>query len=328
MPQIEYIAILKKAWQIAWEKKYLWWFGFFVALLGTGGMNFSLNDQEKTDLAKSQAGKDIVNFISTHHEAIMILLGIAMIIILLFVILGIIGRGALIKSIDSEIKGQSLNFKAGFGEGRRYAGRIFLLGLTLGLGIFFTLIILAIPVIFFFVNHSYILGALLGILAVFIFIPLMILTSFLRIFGQLYLILGDLGVFASFESAYNLFRKNIFSSVIMGLILWPVSLAAALAVISAAILIAIIFLAIGFLLSFFLGKIGIIIAAVPGVLSLLAVIFFTRAVWEAYAQTVWILFFFEIAKPKILEAALEVEEGKEKTSIPTIEPVITSKIDK
>jgi hypothetical protein len=32
-----YRSILKRAWEISWKFKYLWFFGLFAALLGNGG---------------------------------------------------------------------------------------------------------------------------------------------------------------------------------------------------------------------------------------------------------------------------------------------------
>jgi hypothetical protein len=45
-----YRPILKKAWHIAWRFKYLWFFGLFAALLGTGGMyNVNLSVDEASN---------------------------------------------------------------------------------------------------------------------------------------------------------------------------------------------------------------------------------------------------------------------------------------
>ena len=114
--KVNYLAILKRAWSITWSNRYLWWFGFFIALTSSGSL---LNYSNRNSNNSQQIDQNFADFLSQH--ASWFLIG-ALIIILIFVsllIMRILSRGALIKSIEKHSKNEVSDFRAGLKDGNR-----------------------------------------------------------------------------------------------------------------------------------------------------------------------------------------------------------------
>ena len=52
------------------------------------------------------------------------------------------------------------------------------------------------------------------------------------------------------------------------------------------------------------------------------------AVYQTYSQTIWILFFYEIAKPQVKQEVFEESKEEEKESISEPNPIKTLKMKK
>lgn len=324
MLQVDYVEIIKEAWKTTWTKKYLWWFGFLAALAGGGTINFQIPGRGGN---KSFDESEFSRFILQNLNWI-IPAAIALVVLaILLVILGIIGRGALIKSIDLALKEKRINFKDGFKEGKKVFWKLFLIGIISGFSLLFSLIILIVPIVFLFINKAYALGIFLSIFAILILITLAILISFLRTFGYLYAVLGELSVWPALENAYKLFCDNLWSSVIMSLFFIPLGIVFFLGIMVALIPLALIFLAIGFGLNLTIGKAGIIIAITLGALVFIILTLFLRSVYETFAQTIWVIFFKKIASPQIRETTIE-EKEEDPEILPSGETVKTAESDK
>jgi hypothetical protein len=326
MPNINYIEILKKAWDITWHNRYLWWFGLLMAL-ASPGMNygFDTNGNEKLNSAADQKFSE---FMSAHLQLIIAGALVFLAIIIILVVLGIIARAGLIKSINFVCKNQPAGFKSGMREGKKYFWKLFLLGLAIFFLVFTSIIILALPVIFLVASKAIALAIFLGILAFFIFIPVIVLVSFLKVYGNIYIVLGELSVWNALEKAYELFSKNIISSIIMGLMFIPLGFFLMMAVIAVLIPLLIIFLAVGFGLYFAAGTAGAVIAACVGIICFLIIVLSLRSVYEVFAQAVWYLFFNEIAKPKVEEKVAEEVLEKKEEVLPAVDPIKTAGVEK
>ena len=320
--KINYLEILKNAWKITWENRYLWWFGLFIALSGGGGMNY-FSQNEKWGKSSSIKGEQVTNFIFQNIYWIATLLIIIFLLLILFLVIGIIGRGALIASIEKNSKRKASDFRTGWKEGKKNFWKIFNLNIALGIFIFFTLAVLVSPVTILMLNGNYIIGGILTFLAVLIFIPLAILVSYLKTYSYLYAILGKLKFWPALENAYKLFARNILSSILMSLIFIPISILIFLTVFVSLLVLLFIFLISGGISYLIFGKILAIIVGGIGVAIFLAYLLFIRSVYEVFSQSVWILFFREIASPKIPEAVPEKEKEIETMIKPL--PVIESK---
>ncbi|HRY82494.1 MAG TPA: hypothetical protein P5232_02235 [Candidatus Moranbacteria bacterium] len=321
MSTINYLSILKKAWSITWTNKYLWWFGFFATLGSCGGINIFFDGvEENLDPVKEQ---QILEFFSKNFHWIIAIAIILFLLFIIFLILGTIGRGALISSIGKNLKEQHSNFKISWQEGKKNFWKIFAINFSLGLFILLTLLILIAPVATLFLNKNYIIGGILAFIAILIFIPIAILTCYLKTYGYIYAVLGKLKFWPAIENAYNLFAKNLTSSVLMSLIFIPLGIIFMLIIFVAIPILFFVFLILCGIAYLALGKIAAIIFGAIGIIIFLTYALFVRSIFEVFAQTVWILFFHKIATPKVKELVVEEEKEKEIASKPL--PIIEAK---
>jgi hypothetical protein len=318
---IQYWEIVGQAIKSTWNKKYLWWFGLLASL--SGGSNFFLNFPSRNNQNSGQAEMDtFYQFINNYWTLIFAAITALIILFFIFFILGLIGRGALIRALEKSQRGEKMNFRQGLRDGRKYFWQILAINLTIGISLLLAIIVMAIPITFMFINKAIFVGATFTLLAFIILIPLFFLAAFLKNYGYLYLLLAKLRPWAALENAYALLLNNLPASILMLLVIILTSFVFGLVVFSVSVPVILIFMLIGGL-AYLAAKIaGVIVVAVIGGLVILAAFFLLRAVYETFVQTVWILFFQEIAKPKVEEKIAEkVLEPK-----PTIEPDIAEGI--
>ncbi len=324
MSKINYLDIIKKAAAVTWKNKNLWWFGFFASLTSAGSY-FSYSSGNEKEFAGSAITKERVMGFVSDHIALVIGAGVVFAaIFIVFLALGIIGRGALIKAIGKTLKNEPVDFKSGMREGKKYFWKILSIGFLSAMFIFLAVVILAIPIVFLFLNKAYVSGVLLALLAIAILIMFIILSVFVRIYGYIYVTLGELKIWTSIENAYTLLRKNLGVSIVMGLIFVLLGIILGLSLIMLLAPIVAVLFVLGSFFYLILKGVGIAIAIGLGAITILAITLFVRSVYETFAQTIWILFFYEIAKPKVEETV--TEEAEEIKAAPAPDPVKTSEI--
>jgi hypothetical protein len=314
-PGINYLEIIKKAALITWRNRYLWWFGFFILLSSAGGSSFQTWPR-KGDVQ----GQKIIDFATSHKELVIFGLAALLLLWVIFGILGIMAKGGLIKSLNKVIENKDAGFKSGLKEGKRYFWKIFFIGLLSAIFILATLIVFMIPIGFLFYNKSYFLGGLLSFLALIIFIPVVFLVSFIRIYGYFYAILSDLPLGESLENAYALLKKNIVPSIIISFTFLVIATLATLAAFLIIIPVLVAFFIIGTLLFFLAKQIGIIITILLGLIFILSVMIFGGSVYQVFTHALLVLFFREIATPKIKEE-VEAEKVEELDPVHASDPV-------
>lgn len=305
MEKPNYIDIFKDALLLTWRKKYLWWFGFFVLLSGlsTSFSNWSSQDNE-------QMGQRFLDFFAANQTLTLALVVVAVLFWLLLTALGIVSRGALIKSINAEQEKKPADFKQGWQAGRRYFWRVLSVGLVTGLAVLVLLIVLAVPIVFFFYNDYNVAGIILVILAAAIFLPVAFLSAFIRIYGEIYVVNAELSAWEALENAYALITKNLGRSIIVGLLLMVAGMALMMALLFALIPVAVAFALVGLIGYLILKKMGVMIVAVVAGVLLVGLFILASSVLQVFSQAVWVLFFRQIAAPKEPEVATtRVEEA-------------------
>lgn len=279
-----------------------------IAFSGFGGMfNLRFDDFKKIEDTKinPEIKQQLIDFFSHNADWIIIGTSFAAIIFWAFLILQIIAKGGLIKSIGKISKNEPTNFKEGFHEGRKYFWRLLFIKLAIGIFMITLTAILSIPIIFLFINKSYLLGGLLLFGAIIILLPILIVASFTGIFGCIYAVLGDLSFWPAIEAAYLLFRRNLGSSFIISLIILLVGMVFGIIIMLSLLPLIIIFFLTGLISYLILKNIGLAIIVTLGVLTIFAVILFLQSIFQTFIQAIWVLFFKEIASPKIPETIPE-----------------------
>ncbi len=304
--QINYGNLIKEAWQITWKNKYLWWFGFLVALSGGTSSNFSSGGWGEKGGWEENVQQKISDWVALYWEWIILGCILLFLLMVVFLILNIWGRGALIASLGKITVKEPTDFKTGLKEGRKFFWSILSLNLfLLGMGLA-ALIILGTPVAILFLLKAYWVGGFLAFVGLLIFFLLVVLFTYLQKYGILYLVLGKVSFWAALENAYRLFRQHLLPSIIMGAIFIPLSLLAGLAALMFILACLLIFLIPGLLAYFLLGKLIIILLSILGILILVAGILAINSIYAVFAQALWILFFRQIALPKEEEKVVEV----------------------
>jgi len=317
LKELNFWEIIKESFVLAWQKKYLWWFGLFLILGGSSSFGFSSDDSKRDSSMKA-----FNTFFAQHPAFTISIISFLIVLCILLFILSFFARGALIKSIHQELAEKKSNFKAGLKMGKKYFGKI--LGLTL-LSVIFLIavaIVMAIPITSLFAAKAFIPAFILIAIAILIFIPLAFLVHFLLRLGYLYLVLGDLSIRSALENAYSLLKNNLAANLIFFLIFLLVNFVFCIALFFLLAPVALILFLVGLILFFIFQKIGIVIAIILAVLILLPIFLIIVSFYQVFQQTAWIKFFHAIAKPKIEEKVLEkIPETKKITATNAVEEI-------
>jgi MFS family permease len=266
MRKIDYIKILKNAWHVIWQNKFLWWFGLFLALGGGTGFNFPAGNfqfgrqEEMEEKIFEQAGQ----FLEQYWQIFAALGILIFAVFLALLVLKIISRAGLIKSVDDIEKRKPAGFRQGFREGKKYFWKIFLTGIVISFFVFFVIFSLVLPVAFLVYLKSYALAVILGIAAFLIVTILAVSAGFVGEYAYIYLVLSGISVRWALENACQLFLRNIWPSVIFALVFLVIGMAVGLALLMAFFVLALVFVPLGYFLYLAFAKVGIAIAAALG----------------------------------------------------------------
>lgn len=233
---MDYQALLKKAFEIVWKNKFLWFFGFLAGGVG-GGFNFpssSFNSGGSTNPSQmnGQMSTQVQAFNKFLSDNLSWIIGLAIFFVILglvFFVLSIISRGALYGTIKKIVKGEKTGIKDGFLIGWHKFWRILGISVLLFLIIFLPImffvglaILLAIYKIWFVFGFVIFLG-IVGI------IVLGVLISLIVNFIYCYAVLGDKKAVLSIKSAYALFKLNWKSVGLTYLVMIAVNIVAGIA---------------------------------------------------------------------------------------------------
>ena len=313
--QVPYIEILKQAGRILWQNRFLLWFGLLMALGSPGSFNIGNSNE---DLGKQ--GEAARSFFESHWQIVLALAVVLFAVGIVLFLLSLVAKAGMVKSADLVSQNKKTDFKAGWRSGKKYLGKLFKLFLLFFLATFAVMIILAVPVVYLVIAKSWISAVLVGLLAIAIFIPLMFVFSLTKIFAEFYIVLSDLRLRSAIEAGYALFVKNIGHSIIFGLLLMAVSLAAGIVLLPVAGIALVILVPAGAVF-FYLSKIAFAVFLGIAIVLFLAAILFVSAIFQAYKTTAWTLFFREIAKVEKSEAETVAEVEAEKPIVATPEKV-------
>ncbi|MEW6407273.1 MAG: hypothetical protein AB1465_01105 [Patescibacteria group bacterium] len=294
---MDYLSIIKRAWQITWYNKFLWLFGFFAAGVSGISFNFSLPSNGSENLSKTQISlfyQQVVDFF-VKYWFVFVFLGIVFFFIfLIFFVLNIVSHGALIGCVNKIEKDQKTGLKDGFNFGFSKFWKMLGLRILVALIIFFTLVILGVPTISLFVFKMYGRGIILLLFALIIFLPLVFVFSLILNYALRYLVLMNLRVFESINSGFNLLKKNILPTIVIFLILVGASLIFGLVILMMAIFVALPSILLG-IIAYFIGK--IVAVLIVGALAILLFVLLSAifsSIFNTFVSSVWTLTYLEL----------------------------------
>lgn len=216
---LNYSAILNRAWKLTWNHKILWLFGILAGLGGGGGVSFNQNfgggpsGGTTTDLSRVWE-----RFSGRFDEAVVlaILIGVVILVIVLAVatlILSIIGRGGLIGGVQLADRKNAVTF----GEAWRIGVKNFVPVLLIGLVVF--VLNLAVGTMSLFAAATICLAPLACVLSL-LSIPIAVIAYF----AQIAVVTENLSAAAAASRAWQVIKANFGAILILGLIVFGVSL--------------------------------------------------------------------------------------------------------
>ncbi|HOF42268.1 MAG TPA: hypothetical protein PLF30_03855 [Candidatus Moranbacteria bacterium] len=294
MKSIQYFKILKEAFVTVWKNKFLWLFGFFV-ILGSAGSSINIkNSESDSEVLPSQ----LISFFQDNPMvAVFAVLAFLFLILALF-LLRLVGTAAIVKSANNIKVYRQSKIRKIISETKKYIWRLFLLEVFVGIALALLAIILFVPIAQLFVLKAYALGILSLIGAAAIMLGLIVISFFLIKYGIFYIILTNMKLRQSLESAYSLFRKNIKESLLMAAILFVLNIFAFILFLTLLTFISIAFIPLVLIAFLVFAKTGVIIILTVALIIILTMTFFLSSIFAAFMQTAWLLFFKQIAADK------------------------------
>lgn len=308
-----YMEILKRAGKIVWESKFLLWFGVLMALGSPGSFNIGGNENDW-----GEKGETARKFLGTHWQIVLVISFVLFLIGIALFLLSLLGKAGLVNSVQNIEKNQPADFKTGWKSAKPNLWKLFGLSILTGLAVFAILLVLGVPVAYLIFQKSWIGAVVVGLLAIAIFIPLAIVVSLTKLFAEFYIILSKLRILSAVEAGYNLLSQNFLKTIIFGLLLFAISVAAGIILIPVAAIVLLILVPAG-ILFWALNKIVFGIFLGIAIFLFLAALLFVSSIFITFKTTAWTLFFREIAKVEKPEMEAVAEEELKKEIIATPE---------
>ncbi len=295
--------VLTRAWQIIWKHKILWLFGVLASCSrgnggggNGGGGNSGFNSGANPNQYSYEFAR-ISDWLSNHILIIVAASIFLMLIALVFVFLGAIGKIALIKGTFKADKGaEKLSFGELFSESQPYFWRVFGLSFLFGLA----LLVVIVPFILIgFLTKG--IGLLCMIPLLCVLIPVIIVVSIALEQVNVAIVLEDLSMMDGLKRGWEVSRSNAGAILIMALILGVGG-----GIIGFIFAIPMILAVLPIVFGAMSGATPIIIVGAICVVIYLPVIIVFDGVLTAYVQSAWTLTFMRLTAPKI-EAPIFVE---------------------
>ncbi len=287
---MEYGKIIKQALGIAWRKKYLWVFGFFASMGGGGGGNYR-NFLDKDDALGAFSGAR--DWILSHLGMLALLILVAVGLFIILLVLYLVSKGGLIKSVSQISKDQPDSFEKTMGYGLHYFWRMFGIDILFGLSLVLLLGITTMPAILMIMMGGAgvkVLGVVWIVLLILPVIAFMYCLGLVANFSYQIAVIEDKTVFDAIPDAYHLFKKNVGRSVLLGLIIIGIALLYVIAFIIAMVILAIPFI--------ILGVVNIWAGLIPGIVIGLPLILIISAIYGTFASGYWTLAYHELSALK------------------------------
>lgn len=300
-----YRKILQQAINITWKNKYLWFFGLFATLVGTGGEyqllnNISENDGEKiffklssSSIFDPAAWSNFFTYLSSDYWRAMssVILLIVIIALAIFIlILSITSQGALVQQTEkiANKKTKDINLSSGTLAGQKHFWPV--LGINIGLKIIISLMfsLIAIPIIF---SGGSILTTTIYVILFLLFIPIIISFSLIARYAIAYVVIKKNKLSEALDNAWYLFKKNWLVSVEMAIILVLLNIFFALVVIILIFLISAPFLVLSIMFS---GFAIFWLFAFLGIVTLFISIIIFGSMITSFQISAWTLLFLSL----------------------------------
>jgi hypothetical protein len=214
---IDFGALLGRAWKITWENKVLWLFGILAALgsgMGGSNTNYRFDSGDFTNWRGNLPNlpPNVERFFEQAGPMIAVaalaLVCLGLILGVVFIVLSVIGRGGLISGVLTAEAGKKVTFSEAWGAGVANFWRLFVIQLVVGVaGLVVSL--------FSFVAFITICLAPLACIG---FIAVAVL-GVIAYFAQIAAVTENLQLGAALSRAWEVIKANLAPIVVLGIVL-------------------------------------------------------------------------------------------------------------
>jgi hypothetical protein len=299
---MNFAEVLERAWQITWKHKVLWIFGILAGFArgragggfgGGSGWRQSQPFGPDTTPGVEQFFTGIGQWIGEHLWVVALFLLLVVVLVVLAMFLGTIGRIALIRgAFEADGGAERLAFSALFRESRPFFWRVF--GLTFLIGLAFFIVLL--PLILFGV-----VTAGIGFLCI---LPLVCVLAMLAwVVGIVVqqanaaMVIEDLGLADGVRRGWDVVKNNVGSVLVIWLITAVVGLVVGL-LIALPVLLIVIPAAIGFAATGQQLSWTILAVGAACLTVYLPVMLVAGGILTTYMESLWTLTFLRLRRPR------------------------------
>src|SRR3989338_4640149 len=209
MPAISYKKIVRRALDITWRNKFLWILGLFLFSFSNYNFLNILIGAPAQD-PKWSRGVNTELFYRTLTEKplmVALVLAVSLLFIFLFLYLGAVAKAGVILSADRIEKKEKPGLRKAIKEGRNFSWRLIGVSIAAASVLLLAGVLLLVPVYYLYDSGLVLRAAMLGGLAVIIYIPLFFIVSFTAILSSNFVVLGELNLSEALASGFDLFTR-------------------------------------------------------------------------------------------------------------------------
>lgn len=295
MKEINYLEIIKNAFLMTWQNKKMWFFGLFIFL---SSLSSTFNNSEITAEQKNQLYSRFQGFFQTYPLASASVAFIIILVLIALFLLKLASVAALIKISNNISVYRQAGIKNILSECKPYIWRLLVMNILVLISVFAIITLVLLPIVYLFSLGSVSLASVFLIFGVIIIALLLILAYYLLRYGQIYLVLGDMDLKSSLESAYELLENHLKSSLAFGLISIALNLIFLITLMLIIVIVGFVFTLLGFFVYQFFSQTGTAFFIILGAILLLIAIAALFSWFNAFIQSAWVLFFQQISLEK------------------------------
>jgi hypothetical protein len=293
---LDYVKLATQSLKNAWEHKFLWLFGLFVAgsdfsgifnLLGRVPSDRDFSRRWNFDFHDFRDIEDIMPF-GIDLKVILMLIAAAFLLWLFFLIMGFLSEGALIQGISRKQLGQPVSFGECWSKGVDRFWRVLVILVLIGLAMVIPIVFVVLLLIPAFIA-SPVLGVVLLLLIVLpvIFAVIFVCES-ISAWGIRFAVLDDVQCFDAIGKGWQMLRENFGKTFGVALTTTIVQIVYGIACLVGILIVSIPFILIG------LGSpIGAIVMGAPFLLIIIVVI---SAYIGLFKSSIWTIAYMQITE--------------------------------
>ncbi|MBI3963452.1 MAG: hypothetical protein HY341_00465 [Candidatus Kerfeldbacteria bacterium] len=307
MPSL-YKTILWNAWTIAWRAKWLWFFGFFAAFMGSGGhIDILFNadalagiEPSIASLKSYAADGSLLTFLTGLDEGLRANIGSTLLVGLLITVVTIIvvwivsvSQVALIYGANKLRRQEKVDYTLAFAAGRHHALRVIGLNAIAKIVAYGLLVAMAAPLVAQITVHG---AALFWELAFIIsYLVLFTVISIITFYATTTIVLEGKDVPHAISRGWELFRTRWLVNVEFAFILVAVNILGALTFLLALFLAAIPIFLLALVFTFVASEAGLFLVISVGLLLLVVLTASYSALLATYQHAAWVLLYRELS---------------------------------